>query len=35
MTANSGENGIDDGEDHFEEVAQEQNKEEGLGETVQ
>ena len=35
MTANSGEDGIDDGQDHFKEIAQEQNKEKGLGETVQ
>ena len=35
MTANSGEDGIDDREDHFKEIAQEQNKEKGLGETVQ
>ena len=32
---NSGKDGIDDGEDHFKELAQELNKEEGLGEPVQ
>ena len=32
---NSGKDGIDDGEDNFKELAQELNKEEGLGEPVQ
>ena len=32
---NSGKDGIDDGEDDFKELAQELNKEEGLGEPVQ
>ena len=31
---NSGKDGIDDGEDDFKELAQELNKEEGLGEPV-
>ena len=32
---NSGKDGIDDGEDNFKELAQELNKEEGLGEPMQ